>query len=363
MKRSIKIGERSIPLWIIVVLLVSIISVGVLGDYLWKTLFLSVEVKEPLEILSYPSTLSLYPGETEEFNITIKNHASVNYSVILDFSLDNTTYQDSYVTFSNGIYIVIPGQQNLTAWLMVKAVAPQLDTSLTIDFKRGAYPSGLVGYWRLDEGAGIIAFDSSENDNHGILVNSPQWVNGKYGKALSFDGIDDYVEIADSSSLRVQSFSLEAWIYMTKRPYQHGELNSAIINKLNFDPKPVCKGYKIQFEAPSVTNDNLVISIGDGIEQKFLVSYNSINDLTLNQWHHIVGTYDGTIAKIYIDGILRASSTPQSYVIAHDEATLRLGGEYYYAGCSFSGLIDNAMVYNRALSPEEVEAQHTSQFP
>ena len=138
MKRSIRIGKHSIPLWIIVVLLISIIPMGVLADHVWKTIIISMEVKEPLEIVSYPSKLTLFPGEIEEFNVTVMNYASRNYTVILDFSLDNATYQESYVTFSDDIYKVISGQQDLTAWLKVESDAPPINTSLTIDLRRMA---------------------------------------------------------------------------------------------------------------------------------------------------------------------------------------------------------------------------------
>jgi len=301
-----------------------------------------------------------------DFNVTVLNHASVNYSVVLDFSLDNTTYQDNYITFSNEIYAVIPGQQNLTAWLKVASNAPVVNVTLTIDCKRGIYPSGLVGYWRLDEGVGTIAFDSSGNNNHGTLVNGPSWVNGKYGKALNFDGIDDYASIPDSPSLRVQSFTLAAWIYVTKRPYEHGSRHSAIINKLLFNIMGTgTKGYKLQFEDPTSTNDNLVISIGDNIAQRYLVTYNSINDLTLNQWHFIVGTWDGSKACIYIDGELKASANTDTYTIVHDSMPLALGTEVT-SGVKdvwFNGIIDEAMVYNRALSAEEVKALYTNSLP
>jgi len=134
--KKIKIGKHLIPLWLIAVLLISGIGSGVLGYYLWKTLTIPLEVKEPLEILFYPSGLSLFPGETKEFNVTVENNASMNYSVILDFQLSNATYQANYATFSNEIYTVIPGQQNLTAWLMVASNAPPTTSSLTIEFRR-----------------------------------------------------------------------------------------------------------------------------------------------------------------------------------------------------------------------------------
>lgn len=214
--------------------------------------------------------------------------------------------------------------------------------------------NGLVGYWKLDEGAGTVVGDSSGNNNNGTLVNNPQWVDGVYGKALSFNGSNS-VMIPDSQSLRLQAFSLEAWIYMTERPFQHG--GSAIINKIQGPTGDW--GYKLQFE-PAPTNDNLLISIGDGGAQRFLLQYNSINDLTLGVWHHVVGTYDGNSTRLYIDGMLKMNTTSGPFTIVNDDRPLMLGAEYSPEGnlVMFNGLIDNIMIYNRALSAEEVMAEY-----
>jgi len=56
----------------------------------------------------------------------------------------------------------------------------------------------LLAYWKFDEGSGTTAGDSSGNGNDGTLVNGPTWVSGRHGMALSFDGVDDYVEIPDT---------------------------------------------------------------------------------------------------------------------------------------------------------------------
>lgn len=148
MKSSVKIGEHTIRLWVIAALLISVICIGVSAYYVWKTIIIPVEVKEPLEILSYPSKLTLFPGEIKEVNVTIMNYASRNYTIILDFVLDNLAYQDNYVTFSNENYTVIPGQQNLTGWLKVQSNAPPINTSLIIDF------------WRITELSGITRIKS-----------------------------------------------------------------------------------------------------------------------------------------------------------------------------------------------------------
>ena len=110
---------RKIRLLCLAILLASTLSVGMIAGYFPSSESIPLEVKEPLEILSYPTAFSLFPGETVEFNVTTQNLASVNYSVTLDFSLNDTTYQTEYVTFSGETYTVTPGEQNLAAWLKV----------------------------------------------------------------------------------------------------------------------------------------------------------------------------------------------------------------------------------------------------
>ena len=71
----------------------------------------------------------------------------------------------------------------------------------------------LVGWWRLDEGTGITAGDSSGHGNHGEFVGSPQWVTGLIGPALHFNGDDDWVEIPHNDILTVDNeVTVAAWI-------------------------------------------------------------------------------------------------------------------------------------------------------
>lgn len=144
--RILRVGRYIVPLWLISVILISGISSIVMAYYVWKTLNIPFEVKEPLEILDYPTQLSLYPGEVREFYMTIRNHATMNYSITLDFQLSNVTYQTNYVTFSSELYSVIPGQQNLTAWFAVKSDAPPINASLTINFKRQSPSSNFLDW-------------------------------------------------------------------------------------------------------------------------------------------------------------------------------------------------------------------------
>ncbi|MCW4022948.1 MAG: DUF1349 domain-containing protein [Candidatus Bathyarchaeota archaeon] len=136
MKKYIKIGKYTIKIWIFSILLVSIIASGVIANHVIQTLTIKVDIGEPLEILSFPTELNLYPNEREEFNVTLINHASANYSVTLTCSLSDTSYQENYVTFSDETFIVDSGEQNLTVWLEVDSYAPSINTSLIVDVQR-----------------------------------------------------------------------------------------------------------------------------------------------------------------------------------------------------------------------------------
>ena len=123
-----------------VILIATLVPVGVLGSYNWQSVDIPVEVKEPLEILDYPLGFSFYPGENVTFEVTVQNEASVSYFVVLDFRLNDTEYQNRYVTFSSYNYSVAPGTQKLTVWLSVASTAPPANFVLTLSFMRDAEP-------------------------------------------------------------------------------------------------------------------------------------------------------------------------------------------------------------------------------
>lgn len=355
--RKVTVGKYVVPLWLIVALLVS--GIGASTYYAWQTLIIQLEVKEPLEIISYPSELSLYPGENKEFNITVQNHASVNYSVILDFSLDNSTYQDNYVMFSNEIYTVIPGQQNITAWLKVKSYAPPINTSLIVNLIRGPYPSGLIGYWKFDEGTGIIASDSSGNNKNGTIYGAT-WIDGKINYALRFDGIDDYVSIPTLYPSCPDSLTVTAWIKSSFNKsgyiFYHGHHGEFLLHN----------GERLRDGPVSGRYPDLV-SFSVKIQGTWYDVYSS--PLTPNTWHYIVGVWiKGDSLKIYVDGVLADENTAISNSHLYDPGTsygpsigvYKRGAE---SDTFFEGVIDEVMIYNRALSAEEIRAIYTNGIP
>ena len=71
---------------------------------------------------------------------------------------------------------------------------------------------GLVAEWHFDEGAGSVLVDSSGNGNDGVIYGA-KWVDGKFGSALSFDGVDDYAEILRTNIVKPEnSVTISAWV-------------------------------------------------------------------------------------------------------------------------------------------------------
>jgi hypothetical protein len=203
------------------------------------------------------------------------------------------------------------------------------------------WSDGLVGYWKFDEGSGTVAFDSSKNNNHGILVNDPLWVSGKYGAALDFDGIDDFVWIETNFLTFSNAVSVECWIkvkgstgdHQTFLAHSYGGTHSYC---LEFQPD----GHTVQF----------ALHTGGSC---FAVSNVTV---PFGEWTHLVGTYDGSTVCIYVNGNL-SGQNPQTGSLdlvnkplqfgSHDPAVV---GDRNW----FNGTIDNVMIYNRSLTAEEI---------
>lgn len=126
---------RSLRIFIAIILSICIATLGSFAAYALQSITIPLEIKEPLEIIEYPSGFSLYPGETVTFDITVQNHASVTYFAEFDFRLNDTEYQTKYVTFSNHNYSIPPGTQKLSAWLTIASTAPPANLMITVSRK------------------------------------------------------------------------------------------------------------------------------------------------------------------------------------------------------------------------------------
>ena len=194
-------------------------------------------------------------------------------------------------------------------------------------------PETVVGMWLFDEDGGDMAEDSSGKGNDGVFMGDPDWVDGKFGTALEFDGAGSYVDIANSESLNSESFTLSLWAQPNQLRIQ------GLMDKI---PAP---HWRIFMNSPAgaVEFDALPGEIA-----------NIATPVTaVGEWSHIAATYDADteIAKIYFNGafIRQAAgvdmnnTSPSNINIASPENS------------RFSGIIDDVGFFNVVLEEEDIQ--------
>jgi len=192
---------------------------------------------------------------------------------------------------------------------------------------------------RFEDNSSGLAFDSSGNGNHGKIY-GPILVDGRYGKALSFDGVDDYVEIGDVLGFEgTAPFSVTLWVF-------DGGSNGVwarLVSKENITAPR--QGWLIVRDAN--VNQYKFERWRDGTANSVAVSY------TPNQWNFIAFTYNGSHMKSYLNGIL-INTISSTLSLISTGTPLRLG-RISNGASSFNGLIDEVRIYNRALNDDEIE--------
>ena len=199
-----------------------------------------------------------------------------------------------------------------------------------------AVAQSLLGWWRLEDGSGLNAADSSGNGRSGTLsAPAPIWVtNGKFGGALEFTGVQNQGLVVPNTGFNpTEAISVMAWVY----PFDWNG-NRRLVQKGNTDNQ-----YRLLAE-----NGSLVWHIsGRGRIETELPP--------VNQWSHIAGTYDGTEMRVYVNGEIVATLAASGAIPTTTNA-LNIGTKTTTApaGDHFNGYLDEIRVYGRALDPAEL---------
>lgn len=181
-----------------------------------------------------------------------------------------------------------------------------------------------------------------QGSNSGTLQNGATFAPGMVGQAFHFDGVDDYATIPSSPDLNPTSaITLEAWI----KPNSVGDAQRGIVGTWD-DISGNKRTYMLWIT-------EFLISHSGGDYPRVPAP----NPLQVNVWQHIAGTFDGTVMRLYLDGVL-AGETVSSGPIATNDHPFFIGRTDSGSNDSdfFKGEIDELSLYNRALSLEEIQS-------
>jgi hypothetical protein len=202
---------------------------------------------------------------------------------------------------------------------------------------------GLVGQWLLDEGNGTTIADSSGYAHHGSLLNGPTWVNGHLGgKAVNFDGSDDYATNIESSALRLT-----------------GDMTLAFWMKKNSEPSNWCrlvgKGDNLNRNYGIWADYQLGLLMFQQYKPDtgWYVNLYSASGTSTGAWYHVAAVVKGTNVYFYLNGLFSSSTTRSgSPPTSADPVTFAYSGYLNH----FDGALDDIRIYNRALSSPEMAA-------
>jgi YD repeat-containing protein len=201
---------------------------------------------------------------------------------------------------------------------------------------------GLMGYWKLDDGAGLTANDSSGRANQGTVSAYPSWTQGKLLGALSLDGIDDQVNFSPLTNLTVGEATFAWWFNVPANGardwtdwWSLNATGGTIVAEIKPDGNPALY---------SLNNIAGATSIGE------VAGHN----LRGAGWHHLAVTMSKTnnALKMYLDGVQVGSSTWSANATA---TGFTIGMRPLdYGDHHIASAIDDVRLYNRELSQQEI---------
>ena len=178
--------------------------------------------------------------------------------------------------------------------------------ALVLGLTAGPAHADLVGHWSLDEGTGSVANDRSGNGNHGT-VNGATWVDGRHGMALSFNGVDDYVEMPVVDGLEAMSnMTAAAWINYTDAG--DGWLGIMANGQ---------QGGPWETYGLFVNRGGTFLYATVFLDGAHVTQQTASGAIGPDTWHHVCSTWDGSNVRIYVDRKSGVGTGPDRRTDAH----------------------------------------------
>ncbi len=197
----------------------------------------------------------------------------------------------------------------------------------------------LVASYGFEEASGSAVGDSSGNGNAGTIAGAARTAAGRFGRAVGFDGVNDWITVPDSSTLDLYNgMTVEAWV----KPDSSGGWETGVLKE---------------------STDDLVYALYTGatagrprgqIRTGSHSRATGPSALPAGQWSHLATTWDGTTVRLYVNGT-QVASTAASGTLPPSASPLRIGGNDIWDEW-FDGTIDEVRVYSVARSSVQIAA-------
>jgi len=228
------------------------------------------------------------------------------------------------------------------------ALAPK---TLLIDYNAGhpvpGSPVGSAkGWWKMDEGYDNTAHNtgSSGSTNNGTITGAAWSQDGKFDRALDFDGTSDYVTVATGEIVDQNTVTIEAWIYPTS---VNGAHDFTILAQNDNGAGYTTHNFGISGSSGKLLYDNELPASG---------VLNSNTSITANQWQYVAVVRNADSVTFYLNGVADGSGTGEARSSSAAIDNTLIGARYYSAAPQhqFAGKIDEVKIYNVALTASQV---------
>jgi hypothetical protein len=220
---------------------------------------------------------------------------------------------------------------------------------------------GPVANWKLDEGSGTSAFDTSGFGTNATLTNGPAWVPGKYGQAMSFDGDNDYANftstVHNGFNFGKGSFTVGMWLKPESFNCNGGGSACSIrpFEIAYCTASPSYFSISISTSTPTTGNFGLTGYDSSNIQES---TYTAGGLVTLNNWYYFTAVIDRTnnIGRAYLNGVQSGSDNALTWTGVFNcsavSSSATLGG--YANNYNYKGQIDDVRIYNYARTQKQI---------
>ena len=211
--------------------------------------------------------------------------------------------------------------------------------TVTATFNSAPSSTGLIAAYGFNEGAGTSAANAAGSGLSGLISGARWTTAGKYGSALSFDGVNDWTTVKDAAALDLTNgMTLSAWVYPTARKTWPTVLLKERTGGLAY----------ALYARNNASRPSAYVNTGGSD-----FAANGGASLPLNSWSHLAATYDGATLRLYVNGT-RIQRRAVSGNLLNTRGALRMGGNSVWREY-FKGRIDEVRIYNRAQTKSEIQ--------